>query len=489
MLRPSLFETVALLIAALIISYQLFIPPAIGMADNGDFIRVMTLSGLDHLPTEFEEKYFLYFNSKFRILAKRGSGRYRTSTEIPARAARWLSIRLIDGRIFDIRLLGGLYALLFLSGFYLLLRASRPLAFWSRIALAILLTLILTDAGYTGSFNSFYSEPTAFVFFLLASGCALLLIARRRSVWLLVAYFVVSVIFITSKPAYAPFAILFGAFGIYLARLVEFKKPMLLSGALATLLCVIAAIYYSSTPDWLRLNALYIGVFTVTLKDSPTPEQDLIDMGLDPDWARFSGTNPYRVDSPTKDSAFRSELMTRAGAMTVPGFYLARPARLFALVRSCSSRILSLPRHFGFYEKSSGRPPRSQPSALWSEIRNFLFPKSVWTVLIFFASGIAATAIGILRATTETRRNLFVFCGFLITVAFAQFFIPVLTLGHVDLARYLILFNLIFDSSLIMITVAVAERFTNRTLLPEMPPSARASPDLPDSNSLLRIRV
>lgn len=457
MLRRNAFEISTLAVAAIIISFQLFIPPVIGMADNGDFIRFFTKIGLDHVPTENQEKYLLYFNSKYRIVARQGIGRYQSSTELPVRAARLTGIYFIDNSIFDIRLLGAVYTLLYLFGFYLLLVASRGLTFAVRLWLTILLTLILTDASYIACFNSFYSEPTALVFFLIAAGCALTLIGGLKRVWLLLVYFAASAMLVISKPMYAPFAIPLAALGFYLSRMVDFKKRGSLSVALAVLLCALGAVYYLITPQWLRTNAAYIGVFTETLKDSPTPEQDLSDMGLNPEWAQFAGTNPYAADSPLNDPVFKAEFIARAGSMTVPRFYLSRPSRLYEIVRRCSRLILTMP-YLGYYEKATGRPPYSQPFGMWSEIRNSLFPKSVWTLFAFLSFGIAATVFGIIRAKTQTLQALFIFYGFLIVVAAAQFFIPVLTIGETDLARYLNLFNLAFDSSLALISAAILQR-------------------------------
>jgi hypothetical protein len=207
------------------------------------------------------------------------------------------------------------------------------------------------------------------------------------------------------------------------------------------------------TPSWLKESALYIGIFTDLLKHSPSPRQDLDDMGLNPEWAAFAGTDPYAPDSPAKDPAFKADFYARVSAVTRPRFYLSRPSRLYGLVNRCSSRILTLP-FTGYYEKSSGRPPISQPFGLWYAARNYLFPKSMWTVAAFFTLGIAATFMGIRRFAAKPGEAMFVFYGFLLSVALAQFLIPVLTLGEVDLARYLLLFNVVFDAGLILALLA-----------------------------------
>ncbi|MFY9571955.1 MAG: hypothetical protein WAV20_11200 [Blastocatellia bacterium] len=459
MRRRKILEITVILAAAIIISYQLLFPPLIGMADNGDFGRFFR-AGFEHMTADFDDRYFSYFNSKFRIVPAAFPGWYLSSTEVPIRIARLAGIVFVDRQVFDIRVLGGIYALLLLAGMGLLLVASRKLVFAARLVFGILLVLILTDPSYIASFNSFFSEPTALVFFVLAAGCALLVISGQGSMWLLLAYFVCSTIFVTSKPMHAPFAVLFALFGIYLARVAGFKNAFVLAVSLSVLLCTTAVGYYWVTPHELREKAVYIELFTDFLQHSPTREQDLVDMGLDQDWARFAGTNPYSADSPIRDPAFKTELMARVGPTTIPFFYLRRPLRFYELIQRCSRHIQQMT-SLGYYEKSSGHAPFAQPFGLWYRLRAFLFPRSIWTLVGFFAAGTAATALGIV-GKNHSRRRLAVFCAVLTAAALGQFLIPVLMFGENDLPRYLFLFNLIFDVGLIGVLVMTVQAVFSR---------------------------
>jgi hypothetical protein len=451
MLRRNAFEFVVLIAAALIISWQLFVPPWIGIADNGDFSRFFS-AGLRYFPMSYEDRYFGWVNPRYEILDGTVPGGYLSSTEILVRVARWTGIWFIDDSVFDIRVLGAQYSLLLLLGICLLLVASRGLPAAQRVLLAILLMLMLTDASYIAGFNSFYSEPTALVFGLLAIACALLIVIGRKSRWLVAGYFAASAMLLTSKPMYAPFAVLFAPFGVFLSR--RLKLSIVSACLLAVFLCSVAGVYYSLIPSWLRKHASYISVFDNLLPNSPTPEQDLNDLGLDPEWAEFKGRSPYGPDSPlNKSPRLASELRARVGATTVARFYLSRPSRLGELLDRCSRQILSYP-NLGYYEKSSGRPACSPPRTIWYGFKGRIFAKSIWTVLGFFAFVIGATVIGGVRASTSRARDLVILFGFLIAVAFLQFFVPALTLGDIDLSRYLVLFNLVFDFSLIILALA-----------------------------------
>ena len=93
-LKPTRFEMAILLVAAGIIAYQIFVPPVIGLADTGDFERLFPQTGLEHISREYDQKYFLHFNSKYKIVPRTSTvGWYKTSSSLTMRAARWLSIR------------------------------------------------------------------------------------------------------------------------------------------------------------------------------------------------------------------------------------------------------------------------------------------------------------------------------------------------------------------------------------------------------------
>jgi hypothetical protein len=451
MLKRNAFEIVTLLAAAIIISYRLFVPPLVGIADNGDFSRFFT-AGLDHISISREDRYFAFFNSKYRIADARRPGRYLSSTEIPIRIAREASVALIDDNIFDIRLVGVLYLLLLLVGMYLVLLATRPLGVVTRVIAACFLLLVLTDACYVSSFNSFYSEPTAFVFFIAAAGSALLAIVDKPSIWLLLTYYAASAGLVTCKPMYAPFALLFATLGVYISR--GSRQTLRLGVALAVLLCVTAVVYYSRAPQWLRTNVAFVGIFTDLLPNSPSPAQDLAALGLPAEWDRLIGTTPFDAGSPATRTDFQEEFLGRVGALTLSRFYLLRPARLYSLVTRCSRRILTQT-PLGYYEKQSGRAAFSQPSSAWYRIRGYLFPKSVWTVLALFVLGGATAIAGMIRARSKTSRDIFGLYAFVLATAAAQFFVPILSLGEVDLSRYLILFNLIFDVSVFVVPLSI----------------------------------
>jgi len=451
-MRPRRFEIAVLVLFLAIISYQLFVPPLIGLADNGDFARLVHPAGLREIPTTYSDKYFQYFNSRYSIAPwPEGVPGYKSSSLLFVGLARFLNMTLIAAAVFDVRVLGAVYLLCFLFGMYLILVSSRRLKPRWRIALAAVLLLMFTDPAYTAYFNSFYSEPTALVCLLLIIGCSLLLIAGQTASWIaLTGYFIAAATLITAKPMYVPFTLLFVPYGLYLSRLVAMKSRDWLSGVMACALLLLAIWYHAHTPGWVRSNAHYIAVFTVLLKESSAPEHDARELGLKAEWLRYAGTTPYQRGSPAADARFTAEFTGHVSLLTIPKFFLRHPGRFYELV-SRSAKHVSTVRlaYVGYYEKKAGKTPRAQPPGLWSDARKWFLPGSIWFLGVFFGSGPVALVMGIRKHLGEPQRGLLLLYGLLTAFSAIVFFVPALTTAAFD-ERYSITFASAFDVALIL---------------------------------------
>lgn len=450
LLKPDILEICSLFVLTVLVGYRLFVYPAMGMADNGDFSRFLTRPGLEHVSIESTDKYFFYFNPTYRIItpAQEDEG-YRSSTEIFVRAARGLSLAFVDREYFDIRVLGAFYLALFLIAIYLALLATRRMQMRIRAPIALATIFLLTDAGYIAYFNTFYSEPTAMVSLLLALGCALLLITRQWDSWvLLVGYFAASAILITAKPMCVVFALPLGLFGVYLSGRISLRRRFVAGIALACALCILAVWYQAQSPQWLRRNANYIAIFQDLLPNSKTPDQDLDALGLDFFWIKYAGVNPYGDGSPMRSASLKTDFEQRINTATIVKFYLQRPARLFDLLRRCANHtLITRVDHLGYYPKESGRPAEAQPLGPWSEIRDSLLPKNIWMVGCFLIVGTVITLIGLIKHSAH--RAWYAALGTVLVIGALQFVVPVLSVGEPDVERHLFLYSLVFDIILI----------------------------------------
>ncbi len=150
-------EPALLAICAVILSVQLFIPPFIGLADNGDFPKI---TGRLSLGPKSAGENFIHFVSDYLRSPHYYWKSETLSTELPL---AWLATRLSgvtkEGDAFDIRWLGAVHAGLLLCALYVLIRTLRPLPSWPRLLIVAAAIFIFTDVHYVSYFNSFTPMP------------------------------------------------------------------------------------------------------------------------------------------------------------------------------------------------------------------------------------------------------------------------------------------------------------------------------------------
>ena len=108
------YSMLSVILFLLISIITLFIPPIIGMADNGDYYRIISQNDLYHLPKENEDIFFGYFNKSYGIY------KYNNELETTLISTQSTFIKLaifIDKLItkddvFDIRFLSIIYIII-----------------------------------------------------------------------------------------------------------------------------------------------------------------------------------------------------------------------------------------------------------------------------------------------------------------------------------------------------------------------------------------
>jgi hypothetical protein len=461
------------LVAAALLSLQLLAPPVIGLANNGDFERVMGPVGFQYLTQERAEKYFFWINTKFAY-APPGwySSGLITSELILARVARAVAEPFSSDGLFDIRVLGGVHILLLLAGLGLLAAAMAPLPRPAQWVGAVLLVLVFTDVGYAAPFNSFYSQTASLLFLLLTLGVLARWVARPGPDPRFAApFFLFAGLFVLSKPQEAIQAPWLALAGLRLAMAGEggAKVPRRLAPlAGAVLLCVLGAWYYRKTPPEIADVARYHKVFMELLPDSPDPGQDLADLGLDPSWTTAIGTTAYAPAGPFNDAAFRSAFLGRFSYARLARFYLTHPARLFSAIRRGGLEALRL-RHprFGNFERGAGFPPgtRARTFAWWSDGRLALPGHPlVWIGLLFLGNAIAVGAT--YRRASSTGRLAREGIVLLMAMASTAFTVCVLSNAHGDLARHFYVFHALCDLVVIADVVWAASRRSGSSRVP-----------------------
>ena len=466
--RNLFIVAAAAALAATRIGVTLFVPPVIGLANNGDFERVMVPVGLGYLTDRFDERYFGWALTEFSIVEPRPRPIIHVTSETPLAGLSVLAVRLVSSRpILDIRVLGALHTLLFLLGMALVLRACRDRTPSSRWLAAAMLVFFFTDVGYTAAFHSLYGQTASLLSFLMLSGIAGLAVRRGGiTTGQLCAYFLSAAWFVGSKPQECLQAPLLAVLGILLASSpVSPGRARRLAVVFAVALCGLAVWLYAR-PSVRAIHdvGVYHTVFMELLPSSPDPVGDLRALGLDPELVRYSGLHAYLPDAPLEHPDFRTQFFDRFGYRELVGFYVLRPARLLdRFVRAGRSAFRLRPANLGNFSHASGAAPKSMSmhSGTWSRWRMKLGAHGLLTIALLFAGNLAAAARGWRSSSWRGRRFRE---GILLLVLIGTLEFAVCSLADYlgDLPRHLYMFQAIFDLILIADAAWLADSVASR---------------------------
>jgi len=436
-----------LAIIAAIFCYQLFVPPSIGLADNGDFSRILGAVGLEHAAGNRDDSYFNYFAPTYRF---ESSGEWDslvlTSENVLVLCAMAIDRLGSKTGVFDVRVLAALHLALFLLAVWLLLGLSANLNLAARVVVPLLLVLVFCDVGYVAYFNSLYTEAASFVFLFLALATAIRLARQPASLARLAAWLAASLLFLSAKPQNSLLGILLACYGFWIAYSLAGRRRRLLV-ACSGVLCLASAVHCWSAPKWIMRHYLYNAVFFELLEYSPTPRADLQQLGLSPDLEKYKGTNMFSADIPVEEPEFEAAFFDRIGTTKLTLFYLGHPSRLARATRRAVQGAFSLrPSYLGNFEKSCGLAPRAQSQAfqLWSKLRESAAPRSLWFVAVFLAGNAFAALAVCLKTNSRHLRAVLVLHLVLALMALEQL-LTVAVAGQYELTKHMFLFNLLFD--------------------------------------------
>jgi len=475
-LRARAASIAAVAAAAALVSLQLFVPPIVGLANNGDYGRMMDYAGVRYRPgTSPEQMYFLNIQREFELVRPVRSGTGYLSSEAGlALAGRLVGQAFSRNGLFDIRALGAVHAAVLLAALWLLTNCvrARPAATrWTAAALAV---FFFTDVGYVAPFNSFYSQVAALLFCLLTFGIAAEGIARGglSGAWL-AAFFVSAALFVAAKPQESLHAPLLAVLGWRLASRHRGTRRAAAWAGVA--LCAFGVWYYAQTPRRaIKDVALFHTVFMEILPKSPDPAADLDALGLDRALLRYRGMNAYLPEAPLDDPAFRAAFYDRFRVRNLVLFYAARPGRMLGRAREGARQAFML-RTPGLGNFEAPAPPRSMDRRFgrWSDLRKRLDRHGLlWMTLLL--GGNLAFAAATWRRAGAAGRLLRETAAVLCVMALLEFGVAVFADWLGDTARHLYVFHAMCDL-LIALDVAWAVDAVARRR------AARAFPESPAS--------
>lgn len=479
--RSGALERIFVAVCLLVLVYQLFIGGTIGLANSGDFSRIMNWVGIHYASNDPVQQRFFFVHRLFEWTPKLEL-HYPSSEVFLVAAALPVSLIMHRHVVFDIRALGIVHMLCYLFVLALLTRFTRTLRFRNRILIYILAIFIFLDVGFVAYFNSFYSEPASLLFLAAAVAFALVGAANdptRKHAYLPFVGFLVSLILFASaktQNAVSAIPLAFLAYGLLPTVFRERLKPSrrrLVSISLAVVLSLSFIAYYKAATVLSRSvhkDAVYLNVFNQILGRSSTPAEDARELGLDPSLAIYAGTD---VITPGVPPQLVDSLPRMVTYDKILKFYAKHPDRFLEMSEDAAQRAFNTrPPYLGNYEEShfapQGAPPATPnyplPSAyfdhkfsLWSTFKEDALPSSLTVVLVYLTLNLVAIAVKHMRFDrTSENRIVTRLHAALIATAIVQFLTTVIGVGMCDIEKHLFLFNLICEICLVFLIVYVA---------------------------------
>jgi hypothetical protein len=351
-------------VAAAIIGYQLFIPPIVGLADNNDFLKITGRLHLSPADPTHDDRW-VYLPRGWIVNPAFGWDSGLPSDELYlARAALMLS-SLFPNRIFDIRWLGAVHAIVFLA-------AMAVVLFYDKFPLLPFVTvLIFTDVSYVAMFNSFYTDTASLLFFACSVACWLWAFKTRHAGWI-TAYVLCSLLLVGSKVQHSWLALLLC---LQLFRLIGTRrKGIPLTVCVAALFATAVYMFVAPPADY-RGQALWNSIFVKLLPASTNPDADMAELSIDPRFREFIGMDTYHFSTPDKQPPLRGELIRQTSFMRIAAYYAKRPrAGLRRFARCVWESTETRPSYLGNFERAEGfdRGQKSEAFGYWSSAKLWL---------------------------------------------------------------------------------------------------------------------
>jgi hypothetical protein len=397
-LRPWYLYFVCLLGVAGVLVFQLFVPPILGLADNGDFQREIGVFGYGPAP-QVPPLTWAYVAPTYTLQQERVVRRpeYEQLTSDYLFVAFAVAISRFfpgDGTL-PIILVGLIHAGGLIAALARLLFFTRH--FRGKLVLWIGTALVLTDAGYAAYANSFFAEAASGIFGVWFIAEAVRACDRKR---VGLAFIVSAVLLLCGKAQNAPLAV---PMAIY-AVLVDQQFAVWPKIATAATIVMAAVITLSSVGVRPKLDTSYNMLFSAILPESRDPRGDLRALRMDPELVRFKGTLAWSPNSGLYAEEVR-KAMHATGPVQIAMFYVTRPKRLWRHITTLFPIATQIrPESCGNFEVSAGRPPgaRATSFSFWTIVHERWLGR-ITKFLLFGLTGMMIACVAVSKFSKKWR--------------------------------------------------------------------------------------
>ncbi|HVW11522.1 MAG TPA: hypothetical protein VHC90_23215 [Bryobacteraceae bacterium] len=443
----------------LLLVWQLFIPPALSVANDHDFEKI--LGHICYAPVETTQTPF--FDYAVLHYAYDGDScidwPMRTTNEAAFAAGWWLNSTFHSQIDFDLRYMGIVYGLIFFAGFLTMQRALRRVpAKLSMIAQAAWIA-VFCNAVYVPMFNTLYFDALSLATLTGALAAAAVTVLDRGARWY---WFATAALWLAllagSKGQHAPLALL------CIPALWIAPRRFLAIRALGTVAIVACAwVSLTTMPRFYQGEATFNALFYRILPTLPEPRSYLAETKIPISWARYSGEVAFAEDVPLRDPDYEERFGEWFGPVQLIRLYFRHPSAAWIIAREnldeasmdrVRIRMAGVPHRLSNYEESQGKPPQaiSHFFTVWPALKNAVFGArpllyAFWIIAVIAAAWILA----------PRDPNLYLLLAIITTALAAEF--AICMLDGADGGRHLTLFNALLDFLVCGDAVLAARRF------------------------------
>ncbi len=429
--------------------WQLFIPPALSVANDHDFEKILGRLCLGPVATN-QTPYFDYTVLHFRYDPDSCiEWPMRTTNEAAFRAGLWLD-HLFDSKTdFDLRFMGVVYGLIFFAGFVTLQRALRYLPLSLAVVAQTAWIVVVCNAVYVPIFNSLYYDALSIATLTGALASIGITCARKQlnaasiliaSVWL--------ALLAGSKSQHAPMALIFIP-GLWIGCKIQPWKAAAVRIAGTLIVLAGASLSLGTMPRFYQGEATFNALFYRILPAVSDPAVYLTETRIPPSWAQYSGEVAFAEDVPLRDPYYEEQFGQWFGPVELIRLYLRHPSAAGLIAREnldeasmdrVRIRMSGVAHQLGNYEESLGKPPQSISHffTIWASLKNATFGGRPVLYLAYILTVI--TLAWILSPAGPPTRLLLTMVTLALAVEFA-----ICMLDGADGGRHLTLFGLLLD--------------------------------------------
>lgn len=463
------WEALCLLVYFALTASQLFVRPIIGLADNGDFPKV--LGPLSVCDPNREKDSFVFVYPRYVIRDEcNWDSRTLSSEKLVVQILKFAA-QANDRTSFSITGAGKAHLFVLLIALGILLWSLRESPVALRFGLPLLPMVIFSDVAYVAYLNSFYMDAGSMVFLLVLVALGGAWVLRPR-VWVAIAFGIDGVLFGLSKTPHAIAAILMAGLASWFAvgSLREGKRLRGWCWAGSAAAMVVAGVMsIQAPPGYYKAEPLYSLIFYRLLPGLPNKTQALAELGLPASDVQYSGTFAYMPNAALRSQKWGADFLNRIRFSSIVTYYLRHPLVALHLVwwGLTADGPGIRPGYLGNYERADNPQPTAQARYFnwWTNLRMWLFRIFPAHVVIFYGILGIGSCVCMFRQDWAARWPLYPMVLFLTASGVVEFLLGPL-LDGVEIARHLFLFHVITE---ILIICAVA------CILAAMQPRASAN--------------